>query len=108
MIRDASISDDTYVPYAMTNRELTERSIKYKDLDIDGLVISSSYSGYYYAEVNPQLPAGSNIISVVWRDSAYDTLIFVPSYGLQKIIVLTATAHTVTGSGGRWIRVYYF
>jgi len=25
MIRDASISDDTYVPYAMTNRELTEK-----------------------------------------------------------------------------------
>lgn len=24
MIRDASISDDTYIPYAMTNRELTE------------------------------------------------------------------------------------
>lgn len=29
MIRPASIADDTYVPYAMTNRELTEKTVKY-------------------------------------------------------------------------------
>ena len=31
MIRDARITDSTFVPYAMTNRELTE-SISYKEL----------------------------------------------------------------------------
>lgn len=48
MIRPASIEDDTYVPYAMTNRELTSSMLKTKlfgNIAIDSLTLAAGASG---------------------------------------------------------------
>lgn len=42
MIRDARISDDTYVSYAMTNRELTEKKVKCAYINVPSKSISAS------------------------------------------------------------------
>ena len=62
MIRDASIADATYQPYAKTNVELTNL-IKYGE--VSGTLSDSKYSEFYYTTVDINLPAGAVIISAI-------------------------------------------
>lgn len=85
MIRDARITDPTYVPYAMTNRELTERvkdTIIYKNYTFENVAITSqSSSGMYYTStyfdisVTGYHPIGATICN--WN---YASANFVPYF----------------------------
>lgn len=81
MIRDASISDDTYVPYAMTNRELTERVTKLEngesiEIQGNGTKTNSVIFNEFYSQIDK---------SKLSKDSA---LVYVASSGNHAIYTI--------------------
>ena len=65
MIRDASIQDDTYVPYGMSNAELTARQPKvlYMEVKPADYPLSQVYGGYMTAPYT--IPEGTEILGVM-------------------------------------------
>lgn len=89
MIRDARITDSTYVPYSMTNRQLTERVS-----DIIGIGTIQEWNGDLntigpgmFKVTNPalasNLPNTTNIAWIVFSDAAADG---VSTFGFQIAI----------------------
>ena len=56
MIRDARITDNTFVPYAMTNRELTENveELNSNKLDLDNITDFSGYTSFANSYIVPK------------------------------------------------------
>jgi len=52
-----------YVPYAKTNRELTENRIKYGE--VSGTLSNTQYDGYYWADVAIDMPTDAVLISAL-------------------------------------------
>lgn len=65
MIREASIQDDTYVPYGMSNAELTARQPKvlYVEVKPADYPLSQVYGGYMTAPYT--IPEGTEILGVM-------------------------------------------
>lgn len=70
MIRVASDADTNFQPYAMTNRELTEKRVKYAEAS--GTLSDTLYNGYYYADVAITLPTNAVLISALVTVSNYN------------------------------------
>ena len=77
MIRNASIADNTYVPYAMTNRELTElaASIGLNNFDAGVSILPYTSSSPYVVPVDGYFAVGNNpsIAGYGWIGSASNT-----------------------------------
>lgn len=72
MLRPAG-TDGTYVPYAMTNRELTERVILEKEVDISGTQVTYFENGVYYTETTQlvEVATGAHIVEVSQSEGAW-------------------------------------
>ena len=100
MIRDASISDDTYVPYAMTNRELTEIAQE-KNVTItagENITVNSNTSvrcknnvvaGSMRLEIGATLSAGATIatIDVKPKSTVYSVAVENASGNAMPIVI---------------------
>lgn len=81
MIKRASDPSTEYTPYAMTNRELTDGRVKYKDLVITSPDASSSYGDLYYTYADMGL-SGHTVLSVTVIEYS----------GLNKVVMLIPTS----------------
>ena len=90
MIRLASDTDPTYQPYAMTNRELTERRVKYAQ--VSGTLSATQYHGYYYADIPITLPTGAVLISAIVTTSDSNNFVTVQGLGPNSLRVYGGTA----------------
>lgn len=77
MVRPASVADGTYVPYAKTNKELTDGRLRYVDYTIP----SNTYNtkDYFVSQGNKNtvygLPNAAKIVSVTSMDNNYEVLV---------------------------------
>ena len=95
-----------YAPHAMTNRELTLNTLKYKDVDISSTAITSESQGVYTAIVDPNLPSDAKIVSVTWISSGWEAdVVFIP-YGFNRKFVIQSKASRTLASS-RTARVFY-
>ena len=107
MIRVATDADTTRMPYAMTNRELTEKQIKVKEVDISSLAVTTASGAIYYAVVNPQLPSDSKILSVNWGgEGSWNGGIWFIANDKNNVILVQSTTSQTLGTGKK-INVYY-
>lgn len=90
MIRLASDPNTTYQPYAMTNRELTDGRIKYKSAS--GTLSDTQFHGYYYADVQMDIPTGAVLISAIAIVSNNNHFVTVQALGTNKLRVYGVTA----------------
>lgn len=99
MIRLASDTDDTYQPYAMTNKELTDKVIK------SGTITSGINTNGY---LNETLQQSVNVISVISQNNS-QTARFVVSDdgGRYAIQILNGTSNTPVTSGTATVIYYY-
>ena len=82
MIRCASITDDTYQPYAMTNAELTEQIAECKNLITESEDLITLYEGDTSDSITDQL-AGA-------RDAIIDNLTEINRVGVHKLVLMSS------------------
>jgi hypothetical protein len=100
MLRLASDPDDTHVPFAMTNRELTENCIK---ITLDNSIVSSTlgtystgntkivkYGNQLQFKIIINLASGSSVTANTWT-----TLFTVDGYVLQEPMLMMAVANDI-------------
>lgn len=107
MIRDGAIADDTYVPYAMPNRQLTTKQIKRKLVDISGIAITRLDNGMYYASDLISIGAvdHTHIVNVSQVSPWWANLNFIVVNGCGIALVSTASW---TVPANQKMLVYYY
>ena len=74
MVLLASDTDDTYAPFAMTNRELTIKRIQYIDVPVKNVAITSQSQEigcYYGSKTVDGMPSGYYPVGWCWAVSSY-------------------------------------
>lgn len=105
MIRPASIEDGTYVPYAMTNRELTKRQIAYVDISFSGVTPTAQDNIYFYAVQLPlEIRNTAEIIGAVFKSGTMFGLSLKYNVTTQQVYLESAT----NGAISTTVRVFYY
>lgn len=106
MLYDARLNPTGYVPYAMTNEQLTERVIKYRVVDISNIAITALDNGVYYSDL---ISIGQvdhvHIMSVSQVSPWWSNLGFVIVNGCG--VALTSAVSWTTPSN-TYMKVYYY
>lgn len=99
MIRLASDPDSTYQPYAMTNKDLTDKIIK------SGTITSAINANGY---LNTTLQQSVNVISVISQNNSQTARFVVADDGGRYAIqILNGTSNTPVTSGTATVIYYY-
>lgn len=111
MIRPATVTDNTYVPYAKTNKELTDGRLRYLDYTIS----SNTYNANGHATAQGSksnvfgLPNAAKIVSVTLMDNNYHVIVFgwndFPESQYLRIFLYNRTASAITTALP--VRIFY-
>lgn len=111
MIRPATVENDTYVPYAKTNKELTDGRLRYVDYTIP----SNTYNANTHATVQGSksnvfgLPNAAKIVSVTLMDNNYNVIVVgwndFPESLYFRIFLYNRTTSAITAAIP--VRIFY-
>ena len=108
MLRDARITDPTFVPYAMTNRELTVSELKHSLKEINLATYNCSIAAYggYITDQIPVLPSGYTTLCSVTINvtSGITTYPIMPIITGNKLVLWLPYAAT---SGTLFVSITY-